>query len=358
MTTDILLLGTGAFAGRIACDLAAAAKEPVRIVIAGRNGPRLAWLRTASNARAAIFGTAARFSTEQLDLLNQAELDDLIGRLRPNVVVQAASVQTSSVIAATGDGWSKLVAEGGLSATAVFQTVISAAASRAVLNNHPRAHVINCCFPDVVNGLLKAMGLPVTCGVGNVSILANSFAGVLNDAEGAAPDLRVLAHYQTIGAWRRPAAERAGQTPRVWVSDQEVDDVFDRFKSVQLTPEPAIEVSGGAGVPLMLSIAAGRTWVGHAPGPLGLPGGYPVVWRDGALSLNLPTGLSEAQAVIWNAQFEASSGMVVEGGKVRYTGKLAERLRDHGVSVADGFEVSDLDAAYHEMKALRDRLQA
>jgi hypothetical protein len=98
---------------------------------------------------------------------------------------------------------------------AVFQTVISAAASRAVLNNHPRAHVINCCFPDVVNGLLKAMGLPVTCGVGNVSILANSFAGVLNDAEGAAPDLRVLAHYQTIGAWRRPAAERAGPTDRV-----------------------------------------------------------------------------------------------------------------------------------------------
>ncbi len=62
MTTDILLLGTGAFAARIAFDLAATAHDPVQVVIAGRNGARLDWLRTAANARAAIFGTQARFT--------------------------------------------------------------------------------------------------------------------------------------------------------------------------------------------------------------------------------------------------------------------------------------------------------
>ena len=58
---DILIFGTGNFAGRIALDLAATASEPVTVAIAGRNRERLDWLRTAGNARAALFGRPARF---------------------------------------------------------------------------------------------------------------------------------------------------------------------------------------------------------------------------------------------------------------------------------------------------------
>src|SRR5207244_13135634 len=58
---DILIFGTGNFAGRIALDLATTASEPVKIVIAGRNVERLNWLRTAGNARAALFNRPARF---------------------------------------------------------------------------------------------------------------------------------------------------------------------------------------------------------------------------------------------------------------------------------------------------------
>src|SRR4051794_1530883 len=44
---DILIFGTGNFAGRIALDLAATASEPVTVALAGRNRERLDWLRTA-----------------------------------------------------------------------------------------------------------------------------------------------------------------------------------------------------------------------------------------------------------------------------------------------------------------------
>jgi hypothetical protein len=351
---DILLLGTGAFAGRIAFDLAATARQPVSVVIAGRNGPRLDWLRTAANARAAIFGTQARFTTEQTDLLRPDAPASLMTRLRPAVVVQAASVQTSAVIATAGDGWSRLVAEGGLSATAVFQAVLSARVARAMRDEHPAAHLINCCFPDVVNGLLVASGLPVTCGTGNVAILANAFIGVL--AQGAA--VQVLAHYQTLGAWRRPAAERAGPAPRVWVSGQEVANVFGRFRDVLLTTEPAIEISGAAGVPLILAIATGQSWSGHVPGPFGLPGGYPARWQDGALALDLPPGLSRDAAIAWNAQFETANGMVLDGVRACYTGRLQEELQKVSPQLAEGFDVSDLDLAYRDMEELRARLQA
>lgn len=355
---DILLLGTGAFAARIAFDLAAAAQRPVEVIIAGRNGPRLDWLRTAANARAAIFGTQARFTTQQVDLLQSDAPASLIARVRPVVVTQAASIQTSAVISATGDGWSRLVAEGGLSATAVFQAVLSARVARAVRDAHPAAHMINCCFPDVVNAMLVAMGLPVTCGTGNVAILGGAFAGALSAEPGPECSVRVLAHYQAIGAWRRPPAERGGVPPRVWVSGQEVADVFGRFASVLLTPEPAIEVSGAAGVPLMLAMAAGETWSGHVPGPHGLPGGYPVRWHDGALSLDLPPGLSRDAAIAWNAQFEAANGLVLDGTQVHYTGRLAERLRAVSPQLAAGFDVSELDQVHGAMQELRNRLQS
>ncbi|MEA2874119.1 MAG: hypothetical protein QOH67_4095, partial [Hyphomicrobiales bacterium] len=52
---DILIFGTGNFAGRIAMDLAATAPEGVRVTLAGRNLERLKWLQTAGNARAAMF---------------------------------------------------------------------------------------------------------------------------------------------------------------------------------------------------------------------------------------------------------------------------------------------------------------
>ncbi len=348
----MLLFGTGAYAARIAFDLAATARAPVSLTIAGRNAARLDWLRTGANARAAIFGTPARVTTLVTDLLQPGAAEAVLDRVRPSVVVQAASVQTSAVISAAGDGWSRLVAEGGLSATAVFQAVLSARVARAVRAGHPAAKLVNCCFPDVVNAMLAALGLPVTCGTGNVAILANAFAGSASEA-GA---VQVLAHYQQLATWRQPGA-RTGVPPRVWLAGVEVDQVFTRFQDVRLTPEPAIEISGAAGVPLLLAMAQGHDWTGHVPGPAGLPGGYPVRWTNGTLSLDLPPGLSREAAVAWNARFEASDGLVVEGARARYTGRLRERLRTASPALADGFELAELEAAYAEMGALRTRLQ-
>ncbi len=355
---QILLLGTGAFAARIAFDVAGTAEFPVRVVVAGRNRLRLDWLRTAANARAAIFGTPARFTTREVDLLAPDAAADLVGEVRPAVVIEAASVQTSAVIAAAGDAWSRLVAEGGLSATAVFQAVLAARVARAVRDAHPAAQLVNCCFPDVVNGMLAAIGLPVTCGTGNVAILASAFVGTFAMAPGAPPDVQVLAHYQTLGPWRRPPPERAGPPPRVWVDGEEVADVFARFAAVQLTAEPAIEVSGAAGVPLVLAMVSGNTWSGHVPGPHGLPGGYPVRWQDGTLSLRLPAGLSRDAAIAWNAQFEAANGLVLYGTRVRYTGRLAECLRAVSPQIAAGFDLADLDLAHRAMHDLRNRMQS
>ena len=326
----------------------------MRVAVAGRNRERLSWLRTAGNARAVVFGTPARFTALEADLAQHEAAERAIQACRPRLVVQAASTQGSAVIASVGDAWSTLVAEGGLSATALFQAHLTLLVAQAVPAG---CQFINCCFPDVVNTILAARGLPVACGTGNVSILASAFAGALDArAPGA---VQVLAHYQAIGAWRRPPAQRQGRTARVWHDGTEIGDVFAHLAAVQLTPEPAIEISGAAGVPLMLAMVAGTPWRGHAPGPNGLPGGYPVAWTGTTLELDLPPGLTRKEAVAWNARFEAENGLVIHpDGRGEYTGALREALHRASPDLAGGFAVQDLDAAYQAMLALRQRLQA
>ena len=354
---DVLVFGTGSFAARIVFDLAATAARPVSIGIAGRNLERLSWLKIAANARATVFGRPARFLSRRIDMSSSDPIVELISEHRPAVIVQAASSQTSAVIVTTGDAWSKLVAEGGLSATAIFQAQLSARVARAADAARHRCHLINCCFPDVVNSLLAAAGLPVACGVGNIAILSNAFAGELQRP--APGEVKVLAHYHTLTTFRKQPEMRRGPWPRVWIAEEEVADVERTFAGVKITAEPAIEISGASGVPLMLAMAEGGDWRGHVPGPLGLTGGYPVALRAGVLDLDLPASLRRDEAVAWNARFEEECGLVVsERGEARYTGVLRGRLAEASPELAKGFHVRDLDAVYSEMSGLRARLQA
>jgi len=354
-TGSILVFGTGQFAGRIVFDLAATAHQPVRVVVAGRNRERLHWLRTAGNGRALIFGGAARFEARGVDMAEPEAIAACIAEVKPAVVVQAASPQASAVIARTGNAWTRLIAEAGLSAMAVTQAMFPIRTARAVVASGHRCHMINCAYPDVANSMIAALGLPVSCGTGNVAILSSIFPEAIGLDD--AGRMRMLAHYQTLTPYRYPIAERNGPFPRVWLDGAELADVREATRAAQITREPAIEISGASGVPLMLAMAAGGEWRGHVPGPAGRPGGYPVRFAGGALALDLPPGLTEAEAVAWNAAFEQASGLHVDGsGRAHYTGVLHEKLKAHSPQLAAGLAMADIDAVFAETERLRARL--
>lgn len=354
--TDILIFGTGAFGARILFDLATVATEPTNIVIAGRNVERLAWLTTAAKARSKIFGAPVRVTPKQVDLQSAENTATVLGECAPRLIVQAASPQASNVIAAGGNAWTQLIAQTGYSLTAVFQAYLSARVAAMVKDIVPNSLFVNCCYPDVSNSILKAANLPITSGVGNVAILAAVFAA--SKAGETDEPMKVLAHYQTLTPWRLPADERKGPAPRVWIGQQEVDDVFALFRDTKLTREPVIDVSGATNVPMMLAMAHGRTWRGHAPGPNGLPGGYPLKFEDGKLSIDPPPEMSIEQTIEWNAAFERHDGAYVETGRVRYAGKVYEGLAKFSPELAKGFGVEDLEMAHKEMADLRGRLEA
>lgn len=355
---DITFFGTGEFAARALFDLAATASQPLTVQVVGRKPARLAWLRTAANARAALFGRPLRVVTEVCAQFDDDSITRVLSQSRPRVVFQAASLQTASVLRGTDTAWSQLVQQGGLSVTAPFQAVLSLRIARIVQQVVPRAFFLNACFPDVTNAILTAAGAKVLCGVGNIGILSSAFAGSRQLQEGA--QLRVLAHYQQLGVWRKLPPERSGSVPRVWIDEQEVADVFGMFADVMLSPEVAFDISGATGVPLMLALATGQAWRGHVPGPLGLPGGYPVqVDTLGRINLDLPHDLTSLGAERWNMQFEERSGLTVNlDGQARYHGRLRELIALHDPRLAQGFDCADVEEVARQLAALRDRLQS
>ncbi|WP_028605124.1 hypothetical protein [Ottowia thiooxydans] len=361
MTTqsaDITFFGTGEFAARALFDLVASASQPLTVQVVGRNEARLAWLRTAANARAVLFGRPVRTVTRVCDSFEDEPIARILSESRPRVVFQAASLQTASVLRGTDNAWSQLVQQGGLSATAPFQALLSLRIARIAQRVLPGTHFLNACFPDVVNPMLAAAGANVLCGVGNIGILSNSFAGSKNVQEDGR--LRVLAHYQQLGVWRRQPGERQGATPRVWLDGREVADVFGEFADVKLSPEVAFDISGATGVPLMMALALGKEWRGHVPGPLGLPGGYPVrIDAQGRIALDLPEGITAQEAERWNNAFEERSGLTVStDGRACYHGLLREKLELHDPELAKGFHCTEVEAVAERLGALRDRLQS
>ena len=354
---DIVVFGTGNFAARILFDLAATAPSALRVGVAGRNRARLAWLRTAGAARAAMFGTGVRVADYFVDPLSTESAARLLADLRPRIVVNTASAQGGRAASERPDPWAKLVHEAGLGITALLQARISLDISRASAAAAPQAYFVNCCYPDVVNPMIAAARLPITSGIGNVAILEHAFAGALGPGR---EKIHLLAQHAALAAFRRPAEERVGKAPvRMWLGGREVTDVFERFASVKLAPEPVIDISGASGVPLFIAMVMQKPWFGHVPGPNGLSGGYPVRLEEGALKLDLPPGISSNEAIDWNAAFEGDNGVLVEpGGFVSYTGKVEEALGRVSPGVAAGFSMSDFDEAYLAMSALRSRLRA
>ncbi len=352
----VLIAGTGFFAERIAFDLAVTTTGPMAVAIGGRNRQRTDWLVMAANARAAVFGNPVTFAPEAIRWESPESIAETMAPCDPEVVVQAVSMQSPRIIDDTESPWGRVIARAGYDITGVFQAVLAARSAAAMELAGNRGALVNCCYPDAANQILAAKGLAVACGVGNVAILAALIAADLGirRPEG----LRILAHHQNIAQWYRPPATRSGRPPRVWVEGEELSDVFARFAHVRVPHTPMNVVSGCSAVPVIQALAGHGDYVGHVPGPAGLPGGYPVTIRDRQLALDLPAGISRDEAVAWNRAYEEAAGMVVDaGGGVRFGGKVGAEMAALCPSLADGFHVDDLEDAVAELEAVRARLE-
>jgi hypothetical protein len=229
-----------------------------------------------------------------------------------------------------------------------------------------RAPVVALPFPDAVGPVLAGAGLAPATGAGNVLEMAAKLVAVVTERKQVdrnAVDVRLVAHHATermafsaFGAVGGGEGGPPGPPPlhaTVSVNGEPLAD--EEVRDLLVTAYPLLSgrathgltaAATAATVTALLSDEPRRL---HVPAPAGRPGGYPVRVSRAGIELDLPPGLTEADAIAINsvaARWDGIERIEPDGAFVytRWVSDELERtlgLRLERVEPADAAAIAD-----------------
>jgi len=353
----LLLLGCGSLAREISLAvplIASRYDDELTLMVAARDAGRARWLAQSVRARSFAAGVSLTVRYYKLDWESVDQMAAMITAAAPTVILNTASLQSSWSLAAD-NGWSRLVRQGGYGVTAALQAALLPQLGRALRSSGSLAVVLNACYPDVVNAGARRMGVLIRCGVGNIALVAELLRQHV--APSGARAIRVLAGHWDVGELSHSPGQRSDY-PLVWLNGRRLDP--ERISGAPpLAADETLNAFGaGASAALLCSLATGRSWSGHVPGPLGELGGYPIRLETGQLYYDLPQSETFEAARAWNTdRCERDGAVVEEGTRLRFSAKAAESLHRVAPELAAGFDFKDVESAARAFLELRDVLE-
>ncbi|RWO53178.1 hypothetical protein [Mesorhizobium sp.] len=339
---NILIIGHGVLGGAV-LDFLSQSGRPYDLHVGAKNVQRATLRASLAKYAALNLGHHPTIEIVPMDLMNVQATAEQLGALRPDIIFNATTLHSWWVITQLPpDAYQRIDrARGGV--WTPVHLVLVRRLMRAVREAGIETAVVNASYPDVTNAALAAEGLSPAIGIGNV---ANAVPGIrlaaahLLGCEVKAIDVRFFAqHYvshrmprtgSTGGAPYHLAIFREGQRirPEEMGHDLIFANVAGRFRRVGGLEGESVTASSATAVLRALADRVER--VVHAPGPLGLVGGYPVRVAPTGISIDLPEGLSLDDAVEINRGCQKYDGIeaVESDGTVRFTAESAEVMRE------------------------------
>ncbi|RWE79236.1 MAG: hypothetical protein EOS63_16185 [Mesorhizobium sp.] len=339
---NILIIGHGVLGGDV-LDFLSQSGRPYDLHVGARDVHRASLRANLARYTALNLGHHPTIEVVPMDLMNIDATAERLAALRPDIIFNATTLHSWWIITQLPpDAYRQIDrARGGV--WTPVHLVLVRRLMRAVREAGLESMVVNASYSDVTNAALAAEGLSPAIGIGNV---ANAVPGLrlaaahLLGCELKAIDVRFFAqHYvsyrmprtgSTDGAPYHLAIYREGQriAPEELGHDEIFANVAGRFRRVEGLAGQAVTASSATDVLCALADRVER--VVHAPGPLGLVGGYPVRVAPTGISIDLPEGLSLDDAVEINRECQKYDGIeaVESDGTVRFTAESAEVIRE------------------------------
>jgi len=277
----------------------------------------------------------------KIDLYNIDQSAEIISKYKPEVIYSAVSLQSWWVI----NNLPKEVFEEldiarfgpwlSMHLTLVYKLM------QAVKLTGLDIKVINSAFPDAAHTVLDKVGLAPTIGIGNVANPVPSIrSSIAYRLQRPMKDVTVFFFAQHYVSHYLPRFGTAGGAPYYLKAMVDGEDVTNEVNMEEVFADIPIRFrrSGGrdgqiltasSAVGITLAVADDTGDFMHAPGPSGLPGGYPVqVDRNGGRVV-LPKGLTIEEAVRINEEGQRYDGIdkIDEDGTVTYAEKSAEIMK-------------------------------
>ncbi|MFT7392187.1 MAG: hypothetical protein ACI9ZH_002424 [Paracoccaceae bacterium] len=317
----LLILSVGELGSSV---LEAAARSGLfaRIVIAGRDEGKAVARANSAAIGAGLEGWYPSVVGERLDVDDPAFVPR-IRAIAPDIVLTTATLmpwwQVDRSTAA------KLPFGGYVSLHLAVMKTFRDRLAEADLN----AIWIGASYPDVLNPILHRTGFGPLCGIGNVAEpIPKLIAGLsrrLNTSPGAIAVKLVAQHAFEYHAFAD--APTGDAPPFLLHAEADGADVTAMAREMLLAPFPFTydlffnRVTASAAIQAFRAFLSPGPTATHLPGVNGLVGGYPVIVRDGAATLDLHPSWSETEAIDTNRRSLPYEGIESIGpdGEVAFT---------------------------------------
>ncbi|MGW1997126.1 saccharopine dehydrogenase NADP-binding domain-containing protein [Embleya sp. NPDC001921] len=351
--STVVIIGVGDMGRRLAAGLVEGGRVR-RIVVAGRSQGTV-------DAVAKSIGGAPGCVVEgvRLDALRVDDVAELLGRTRPDLVVQCAALRGPWALADRADATARGIVAAGLGLRLPYQLPVVLGVMRAARAAGHAGPIANLSFPDVTGPILRCLGLAPTLGLGNVGMMLGRVRTALHAARPHAepPLIRVLGHHsQVFDVMQALEPADPDERCRVYLDEDGRREDALAYRAPALAPGVRYNpVTSEAALPVLEALLPGAAplrW--STPAPNGLPGGYPVRIADGSVTLDLPTGVTAEESIMYNERMGRRDGVerIDEDGTVHFTAACHEAVADFAPDLAEPLPIADLRARAARLDAV------
>ncbi|MDB5983340.1 MAG: Uncharacterized protein JWQ69_4355 [Pseudomonas sp.] len=289
--------------------------------VASRNQEKTTRLCNLIQLATLQMGEVSSITPIQMDLNDIAKTSETLARIKPDIVVNCASLQSWRVITELPKPFFDALDLAQFGPWLPMHLTPAYYLMRAVKHSGIKTLTVNAAFPDAVNTVLDKAGLAPDVGVGNVANLIPATQMAIAGLAACSPDqvqVKLIAqHYFSHYVPRGGLPQEAQYRLSYWVNGVEWTGRF-RDTDIFFLARTQFRRLGGVDGQFLTAASAYKVISNlfsmdeieaHAPGPHGLPGGYPVRVGMGQVLLSLPYGVSRAEAIDINKRCQRQDGI-------------------------------------------------
>lgn len=328
----LLVFGIGKLGGPVVDSLALRFPS-CRFILVSRDLARSQRRANLTRYLASQWGVYPEVVGEETDLLDCARTAELIQRYNPDLVFNATTPFPWWKLDTLPEPERDLSHRAGPGMWCALDCLLPMLLTNAMNMVASRAVHVNGCYPDMTNAFLSAHKCAPSLGIGNISNLVPGLQLGFADELGVSPsevEIQLVGHHYV--SWNAPSDRGCSDAPYALSVTHPLgqlcfrgpsDAPFEilRRRTSRVRGLDGLGVTIGSAATLLAELLGAPPRRHHSPGAKGLPGGYPVrIGPCGEVTLDLPTGLSEKEALEINMQAQTFDGVAkVEAGKVLAT---------------------------------------
>jgi hypothetical protein len=274
---------------------------------------------------------------------------EIIFRIRPDIIFNTASLHAWRAIRQLPPVSYQELDQAQFGPWLPMQLAPAYELMRAIKQAGIKVLTVNAAFPDAVNVVLDNVGMGPTTGAGGIANLIPAARISIARLASQPPERVQVKMIAQQGLCNRVALKGlpsvAHYRLNYWVNGIECSGEFDdelifRAVSTEFRNMGGVDMNffnAISAVRLLENLFADHELITHAPGPSGLPGGYPVRVGMGRVLLALPYGVSRADAIAVNQQGQRQDGITAihADGSVTFEAEqmdVMKRLLGYSVS--------------------------